>query len=311
MRRRHRAFASGILAVLVAGAASLSGQEQPVVPTFRSGVDLVALTATVQRPDGSFVGDLQAGDFRVFENGVPQTLAFFGSENVSVDLLLLIDNSASMYSQLPAVQHAAQILVDALGPNDRVTALSFGGAVHQRNAPTTDKEQAKAAIRQLRAGGGTPLYDALYIALRNLSANRQEMRRRAIVVLTDGDDTTSLMSFDAVIEAAHQSSVAVYIVSMQVVPTLDRAKTTRRMQSEYEMRTLAADTGARFLQNADAENLDNAYRAIARELTHQYTLGYVPDEHARTPARKFRPISILVSGQNLVVRARRGYLARY
>jgi len=306
------ATGSGILALVLLAGAGLRGQEQPAQPTFRSGVDLVAVTATVQRTDGSFVGDLQARDFRVFENGVPQTLTFFGSEDVAVDLLLLIDNSASMYSMLPAVQHAAQILVDALGPEDRVTALSFGGAVHQRIAPTTDHEQAKAAIRQLRAGGGTPLYDALYVALRSLSATPGQMRRRAIVVLTDGDDTTSLMSYDAVIEAARQSSIAVYIVSMQSLPTQNRAKTARRMNADYEMRTLAADTGARFLENSNAENLDNAYRSIARELTHQYMLGYVPAEQQHTPAaRRFRPISILVSGENLVVRARRGYLARY
>jgi hypothetical protein len=77
------------------------------------------------------------------------------------------------------------------------------------------------------------------------------------------------------------------------------------------MRTLAADTGARFLEKSNAENLDDAYQSIARELTHQYTLGYVPADQARTPVRRFRPISILVSGQNVVVRARRGYLARY
>jgi Ca-activated chloride channel family protein len=311
MYRSGHVAAAGILAIIVAGVAGLSGQEPPAVPTFRSGVDLVAVTATVQRTDGSFVGDLHAGDFHVFENGVPQTLAFFGSQDVAVDLVLLIDNSASMFSLLPAVQHAAQTLVDALGPNDRVTALSFGGAIHQRIAPTTDHEQAKATIRQLTSGGGTPLYDALYVALRTLTPPGQEMRRRALVVLTDGDDTTSLTSYDAVLEAARQSSIAVYIVSMQNLPTLDRAKTAKRMQSEYEMRTLAADTGARFLQKSDAENLDDAYRSIARELTHQYTLGYVPAEQARTPARKFRPISILVSGENVVVRARRGYLARY
>jgi Ca-activated chloride channel homolog len=298
-------FATAITAAVISVPHVLFGKEETLPPTFQTSVDLVAVTATVQSKDGAFVTNLGADDFDVLENGVPQTISFFGSDEVPVDLILLIDNSASMNARLPAVQHACDILVNALAPHDRAAAVTFGGAIRQQIALTTDHAHVTAAIDRVRAGGATPLYDAIYFALRRLSSRTDEMRRRAVVVLTDGEDTASLMSYGEVHALARESGIAIYTVSLRAMPAVRSQKT---MEADYEMHTLTAETGARFLETAEDENLDAAYQSIARELAHQYSIAYVPSSPARTPTSRFTPISILVPGKNVIVRARKGYL---
>ncbi len=296
-----------VIAAAVSLPIVLSGTQDSLPPvTFHSGVDLVAVTATVQAHDGSFVTGLGAADFHVLENGIPQTISFFGASNVPVDLLLLLDNSGSMTERLPGVQHASDILIDALDPHDRVGAVTFGGAIRERIALTTDHDGVKDAIARMRTAGATPLYDAVYVALRTLGRETDQIRRRAMVVLSDGDDTASLMSYDAVRDLAHESGIAIYTVSLRMAPV---ASTTKTMEADYEMRALATDTGAQYLVATADRNLDDVYRSIARELAHQYSIGYVP---AVPPARHhFMPISVLVPGRNVIVRARRGYMVEH
>jgi len=297
-----------LAAVAIAAVVSLPGAlsaEDSNAPTFKSGVDLVSVTATVQSKDGAYVPNLAASDFQLFENGVPQTLTFFGADEVPVDLILLIDSSASMNARMPAVQHAAAILVNALGPNDRAAAVTFGGAIRQRIALTTDRGPVLEAISRIRANGATPLYDAVYFALRSLSSHTDQMRRRAVVVLSDGEDTVSLMSYNEVLQLAREAGIGVYTVSLRTTPGV---KTLRTMTADYEMRTLSTETGGRFVEAVEDQNLDAAYQSIARELAHQYSLAYVPAAPERPRQSRFTPISILVPGKNVIVRARRGYL---
>jgi VWFA-related protein len=282
-----------------------SGQEPESGTTFRSGVDLVALAVTVQSHDGSFVRDLNATDFRVYENGVEQPISTFGAGDVPVDLVLMIDTSASMAGKLPAAQHAAGVLVNSLGPRDRAAVLSFGRRILQDSDLTGERDQVLHAIGNLRLGGATPLYDAVYVALKNLQNGRRgpELRRSALVVLTDGDDTASHVTFDAVQELAREVGVAVYTVSLRSVGD---AETDRTKVADFEMRALARDTGARSFFPAATDNLDRVYASIARELANQYSVGYVPASRVR---HKFMRISVVVDHRDATVRARSGYIA--
>jgi VWFA-related protein len=140
-----------------------------------------------------------------------------------------------------------------------------------------------------------------------MSSRTDQMRRRAIVVLSDGEDTVSLMSYGEVLDLAREAGIGVYTVSLRTTPGV---RTLRTMTADYEMRTLATETGGRFVEAIEDQNLDAAYQSIARELAHQYSLAYVPVAAERPRQSRFRPISILVPGKNVIVRARRGYLAQ-
>jgi Ca-activated chloride channel family protein len=294
-------------AVVVVASPVVGGQrdeEVRSVSTFQSAIDLVSITATVQHRDGSFVTGLAANDFHVYEQGVPQTVTFFAAESVPLDVVLLIDNSSSMVWQLPTVQHAARLLVESLSANDRAAALSFGGVLRERVALTRTHQTVLDALAHLPAGGRTPLYDAIYLSLRTLSTPAADVRRRVIVVLTDGDDTSSMLSYEAVLDLAREAGISVYTI---LVRSPQPRRTMGAAKIDYEMRTLAADTGGRYLVAGEGHNLDAAYRSIALELGHQYSFGYVP-AHS-TGRRRFTPISVLVPGRNVVVRARRGYVS--
>src|SRR5215831_971659 len=159
---RMRPIAAGIVIILTIAGSSRTEFAQ--APVFRTGIETVALTATVQRTSGAFVPDLTAGDFRVVEDGVEQAISFFEAGMVPIDLMLLIDTSTSMTSNLAAAERAASTIVASLGPDDRAAVVSFGDRMRWRSKLTNDHKALDQAIGALSAGGITPLYDALYVA---------------------------------------------------------------------------------------------------------------------------------------------------
>jgi VWFA-related protein len=304
---RTRLVASGILVILTLAGSGRTPTAQESV--FRAGVETVALTATVQRANGAFVPDLTAVDFRVFEDGVEQAISFFEAGTTPIDLVLLMDTSASMKSTLAAAERAATTIVASLTEKDRASIVSFGDRMRWRSKLTTDHVALEKAIASLAAAGTTPLYDALYITLKDLRAMRdpREIRRRAMVVLSDGDDTASLVSYDSAMEVARSSDIAMYTVILRNAITLP-SQETRLKTAEFEMKAFARETGARsFMAVAEREDLGQVYSAIGLELSHQYLIGYVP---RRAPhAGAFHRISVTIPGaHDSIVRTRSGYL---
>jgi len=299
------ATAFGLLACSIVCAAALADDE--TAPRhLRSGIEVVALTVTVQDSNGSFPNNLGVDDFAVFENGVQQAISFFDAGTVPVDLALLVDSSASMNQVLPSVKHAASTLIQSLAPSDRASVTTFGGAVRRKASFTSDQQLLLDAVRDMSAGGSTPLLDAIYVALRSFGAPAaDEVRRHAIVVFTDGDDTASLTTYDTVLQAARESGIALYMVMLKM-PT--QTVNARAAQNEFEMHRLAQETGARAMMALEESNLDPLYRSIATELAHQYSLGYVPV--STSGKSQFARISVSVRGKHLTVRTRSGYVAR-
>jgi Ca-activated chloride channel family protein len=284
--------------------------EQPPAPapTFRSGVSLVALTVTVERANGSYVSHLESRDFRVFEEGVEQEVAFFGADEVPVDLVLMLDTSASMYGRLSVAQRAASNFIQAVRPTDRAVLMTFGARAEIVVPFTADRRRLTQAIEQLRAGGTTALYNAVYVALqefgRTKPADADAVRRRAIVVLSDGDDTTSVVSYDSVIEQARRVGVGIYVIALQ--PPGDGSERSPG-GPRYEMQQLARETGGRAFFPDALGDLEGVYGAIAGELDYQYAIGYVP---VAPPTRnQFRRVAIVVDEPGVRVRTRSGYIS--
>jgi Ca-activated chloride channel homolog len=299
-----------------------SGQAVPVAttgvtgPVFRSSVDLVALNVIVTDLRQRFVAGLSATDFAVFEDGVRQDVSFFAASEVPIDIALLLDTSASMSDKMAVMQRAALGFLGTLRPNDRAMVVDIKDATRVLHGLQSNESDLESAVRMTRAGGGTGLYNGLYLTFKELvksrAGNNAGVRRQAIVVLSDGQDTSSLMSFDDVMDVAKQSGIATYTITLRSprLSAFEQARGQRYFsQSEFAMRTLAQETGGQAFFPLDIGELDGVYASIARELASQYALGYTP-KTVRADGRFRRIVVQVPASPEMRIRTRSGYTPR-
>jgi Ca-activated chloride channel homolog len=280
------------------------GQEKPQI--FRAGVELVSLNVTVVDSQGRYVTDLQEGDFSVFEDGAKQELTFFNRSNLPIALSLLIDSSASMEQRMENAQDAAIGFAQKIRAQDMAQIVDFDSRVEIKLGFTNKVPDLETAIRTTAAGGSTALHNAVYISLKELAKvkakNPDEIRRQAIVVLSDGEDTSSLVSFEEVLELAKRSETAIYTIGLQ--PRETSALRGFR-EAEFVLRQLAQETGGRAFFAQRIEDLKDVYGQIADELSSQYSMGYASKNPRRDGA--FRRLVVQVNRPNTTARTKRGY----
>lgn len=286
-------------------AAGAAGQPAP----FRSGVDVIAMNVTVTDAARHHVTDLNREDFQILEDGRPQRVTFFRKGNVPLALALLIDTSASMESNLATAQEAAVGFVRELGPQDVASVIDFDTRVQVRQDFTGDRGALENAIRRTAAGGSTALYNAVYIALKELNKTIRdeppaESRRRAMVILSDGEDTSSLVAFEEVLDLAARSDTAIYAIGLRGQETLGSRKPP---DADFVLRRFAQQTGGRAFFASDAKELSGVYREIRDELANQLFLAY-ESSNARRDGQ-FRRIAVKVERTGVLARARPGYYA--
>ena len=283
-----------------------AGEQQR--PAFRTGVELVSLNVTVTDPANHYITDLDQADFSVFEDGVKQEVTFFNRRQSPVALSLLLDSSASMEDKLPMLQSAAVSFVKRLKPNDMAQVVDFDSRVEIRQPFTGNQAELERAIGLTAAGGSTSLHNAIYIALKELrkirAVSEDDVRRQALIVFSDGEDTSSLISFDEVLDLAKRSETAVYTIALR--GTDSQTKVFR--VAEFVMRQLAQETGGRAYFTLRAEDLTGIYGQIADELASQYTLGYTPRNGKRDGA--WRRVVVQLARANVTPRTKRGYYAQ-
>jgi Ca-activated chloride channel family protein len=275
---------------------------------FRSGVELVSLTVTVTDREKNLVTGLAEEDFSVFEDGMKQEVTFFTSAQVPIALALLLDTSASMEQKLETAQEAAVGFARRLRPQDLASVIDFDSRVMVLQDFTADGAAVEQAIRSTTPGGSTSLHNAIYIALTELKKQRarsvEDIRRRAIVVLSDGEDTSSLLPFEEVLELAKRSETAIYAIGLR--PKEPRPQGGFR-EAEYVLRTLAQETGGRAFFPMGVSELPAIYTQIAQELANQYTLGY-SSKNIRRDGR-WRAIVVRVARPDAIARTKAGYYA--
>ena len=276
-------------------------------PSFRAGVDIVSLNVTVTDAATHYITDLEEGDFLVFEDGIKQNVTFFSRRQSPIALSLLLDSSASMEEHLPVLQQAATNFVHKLKANDIAQVIDFDSRVEIRQGFTGNQAELDTAISQLAAGGSTSLHNAIYIALKELrkvrAVNEEDVRRQALIVFSDGEDTSSLVSFDEVLDLAKRSETSIYTIALRGSDV--QAKGFR--EAEFVMRTLAQETGGRAFFPAKIDDLIGVYTQIADELASQYTLGYTSANPRRDGA--WRRIVVQLSRPNVTPRTKKGYYA--
>jgi Ca-activated chloride channel homolog len=319
--RPVRAAACAALALLtigapVGGGAVASGRpaadQPPTVPlrppSFRAGVDVVSLNVTVTNGAGHYVSDLGAGDFSVFEDGVGQDVAFFSRTNLPIALCLLLDSSASMEEKLATAQEAAVGFARRLRREDLGELIDFDREVKVLQGFTSDSAALERAIRSTTPGGSTAMYTALYISLKELRklkpTSEEEIRRQAIVVLSDGEDTSSLVTFDQVLDQAKRSETAIYAIGLR---SKDELVTKGYKEADFVLRDLAQQTGGRAFFPTRVEDLAGIYTQIADELANQYLVGYLPKNARQDGA--WRRVAVRVGREGLTARTKQGYFA--
>ena len=283
--------------------AALTAQQQPKL---RSGIELVSLNVSVTDPAGSFVTDLEQAEFEVFEDGVKQSISFFSRKQQPIALAVLLDTSNSMEGRMGTAQEAAIGFARRLESNDVAEVIEFSSRVNILQEFTNDASALEEAIRSTTPDGSTALYNAIYISLKSLgkikARTEDEIRRQAIVVLSDGDDTSSLMPYEEVLELAKRSETAIYTIGLR-----DQREGTRPTfkEAEFVLRQLAQETGGRSFFPNTVHELPKIYQQISQELSTLYSIAYTSKNPLRNGA--WRRIVVRVARPGLVARTRQGY----
>jgi Ca-activated chloride channel family protein len=264
-------------------------------------VNLVTVLAMVTTPDGNWVSGLRQEDFRVYENGKLQEIRVFGRESaLPLQLCLLFDSSMSIAPELHTQQEAAIRFVSSiLRPVDRVSILRVSDDVDELIRSTSRLEKITAAVRSVRPGGGTSLYDAIYLASEIVS---KTSGRKVIVAITDGTDTTSTLQLKDCLKQAQIAEAVMYAFVVQPI----KSEPGRNLAGEHAMSYLAEKTGGRFFRVLSAESIRSSFDQLSEELRTQYYLGYYP-QSAGVSADGFRRIEVRVTNPSYSVRAREGY----
>ena len=237
-----------------------------------------------------------------------RTISFFSRTTLPLSVSLLLDSSASMDDKIKTAQRAALGFVAALRPQDQAQVIDFDSRVSVVAPFTASRADLEKAISSTIAGGSTSLYNAIYIALRELnkvqSRSAEDLRRQAIVVLSDGEDTSSLVSYDEVLELAKRSETVIYAIGIR---SKDGYTGKGYSDADYVLRQLTTQTGGRVFFPAGAEELPAIYALISEELSSQYVLGYT----SKNPRRdgRWRRIQVRVARPGATARTRQGYYA--
>jgi Ca-activated chloride channel family protein len=259
---------------------------------------------TVTDKKGRFVTNLIKDDFEIFESKKPQTILEFTAEsNLPLRLGILVDTSNSIRDRFRFQQEAAvEFLKSAMRDQDKAIVVSFDTSAELIADMTGDVEKLEKGIRQMRPGGGTALYDAVFFACRDKMMADQPMSkfRRALVLLSDGDDNQSRYTRDQALEMAQKADTVIYTISTNIT----------RIPSDGDkvLKYFAEQTGGMYFSPFRASDLTQSFENIANELRSQYNLLYRP-EPLKTDGL-FHPVEIKVKGRkDLIVRARKGYYA--
>ena len=340
---KHHALvtaAAGILAV-----ATLAAQEQGSVgpqggASFQGGVELINVTATVTDGEGRFVSGLRREDFRVYEDGELQEITHFNSDRSPVSLGIALDTSGSMTSDKMSAARAAidRFVYDLLKADDELFFLQFANRPHVVQEWTTDRRAISRAVARVLPAGGTALYDAIADAIPVASIGQHP--KKALLVISDGNDTNSHIGVGELRRVIRESEVLVYALGVdgtlpvaRNTPTIqlpppfpfpmprrgpqrrfppiggnapNRTRTTAERVNADALRQITDDTGGRTEVVRGFGGLEGATARLADELSKQYSLGYASPG---TRDGRWHDIRVEVRDRRLAVRARRGYIA--
>jgi Ca-activated chloride channel homolog len=299
-RRRFAWCGTAIsLAVILGVALRLAGQEDKPL---RLDVKLVSLFVNVTDQQGAIVGGLTKDDFKLTEDGRPQTITVFERQSeMPLNLTLAIDTSSSTYKDRYMEQQAAKKFVHAMmRPQDQMSVLEFDTFVTELTAFTNKVALIDHGLDHMRGEGGTALYDAIYLGSKSLGSKDG---RKVLVLVTDGGDTVKGSTYDDALEQALRNEVMIY----SIIDVPIEASAGRDLGGEHALITLSEQTGGKHFY-VDAGGLDKAFARVSDDLRTQYLLGYYPKN--QEPGRAFHRIQVTVpraTAESFNIRHKTGY----
>ncbi len=284
----------------------------------RVDTELVTLTATVTDSRGRYLANLKQGDFSVYEDGTKQELAYFNTgDRVPVSLGIIFDTSGSMIDKIDDVKDAVEHFVKSVAPGDEIFLIRFSEDADMVQDFTDDRRRILRAVERLEPQGSTALYDAVVLGLQRVTQGKH--RKRALLLLTDGNDTSSSTKFDAVVGFTRRAEVIIYALGIGHGERGSFGHDSHGVFSLVKdtvdirvLRAFADATGGRAFELEGAHSggrdlVDEAASQVAAELKQQYTLGYRPTNKRRDGG--FRQIKVETADKSLRVRTKRGYYA--
>ena len=319
LRRRRPAPKNGVSGVLLATAlvAGVSLRGQPVKPpapepvidsgtVFRSDTRVVDLHATVMDSSGHLVTNLPRQAFTVYENGVQQMITNFKREDAPVSMGLIVDNSGSMRDKRSKVEAAALTLVKDSNPQDEVFVVNFNDEAY-KDLPhgkdfTSDIKEMEEALKRIDSRGGTAMRDAIRFSIDHLK-EKAHREKKVLVVVTDGNDNSSLVTLQNVVRASQQSGVLIYPVGLLSEEVPEEAR-----RAQQALGALAEATGGETFFPKEVSEVERIAHTVAHNIRNQYSIVYTPADQSMDGT--FRQIKVTVNAPgSLTVRSRSGYYA--
>lgn len=282
--------------------ATLVLAQEPPITTFRTESSLVSLNVSVFDQDGKVVKGLPQSAFTVFEDNQKQEIKVFRQEDVPISLGLVIDSSASMLDKRERVNSAALAMVKASNPDDEVFVISFNEEALLASNFTSDVKRLETSLRKSEPKGETAMRDALTLGLDHLRGHAKK-DKRVLLVITDGEDNSSIQKQENLIRISHLSNVIIYGIGLLGT---EQAANAQRAKASLEALTLA--TGGRSWFPANLADIERITPEIAHEIRNQYVIGYTPEN--TDTSGTFRSIRVDVNVPNVTVRTRSGYYPR-
>jgi|HubBroStandDraft_1064217.scaffolds.fasta_scaffold19951_2 Ca-activated chloride channel family protein len=269
---------------------------------FTTELRLVVLHASVTDKHGKLITDLSRDAFRVLENGQPQELKVFKREDVPVSLGLIIDDSGSMRTKRERVEAASMTLVKESNPQDEVFIVNFNDEPYLDVPFTNDPKKMEQGLTRIDSRGGTAMRDAIDLSMNYLKSDGKR-DKKALLVITDGNDNASNVSLERIVQKAQQWEVLVYAVGLLADEEKREASKAKR-----DLKALTNATGGLVYYPASVSDVRELCETIARDIRNQYTLAYTPQV---ADDGTYRTIKVMVNGQSgYTVRTRSGYYAR-
>ncbi len=316
MHRHNKKFLTVFSIAGLAAAAALHGQQSKPPASdppgeesgtiFRVGTRLIVCHTTVVDKNGHLITDLPKTAFTVYENGVQQPINLFKREDIPVSLGLIIDNSGSMRDKRAKVEAAALALVKASNPVDETFVVNFNDEAfldlpHGKEF-TSDIKELEEALTRIDSRGGTAMRDAIRMSIDHLT-EKAHKDKRVLVVVTDGNDNSSVISLENLVKAAQQSEVLIYSVGL-----LSEEERREAKRAEHALNDLAIATGGEAFFPKEVSEVDRLAKQVARDIRNQYTIAYTPTNDAMDGS--YRQIKIAVNAPGKpIVRTRSGYYA--
>ena len=293
--------------------------EVPDQGGFKIGVEvnMVTVPITVRKREGGFLKGLPKSAFHLYEDGEPQEIAFFAQEGLPTRIAIVLDSSGSVRSEWGTIKYATKRFVENLLPEDAFSLVSFNTDTRLKMNWGHDTDRVDAVLTSIYCKDYTNLWDAIWVVCNDVFKGIEE--KKAIIIMSDGLDTGSSVTYKEALQSAVRAEIALYIVSKTEAVRQSLMYQSAKMgyygnispenfvNADLALRKLAFETGGRVLYPNSFGQLDNVYAQVYEELRSQYTVGYVSTNTAKDGT--YRRIRVAVDAKDAVISARPGYYA--